>query len=753
MAIYTVVSTITGPDQILQGTITVEDGSTYIIDPGVTAAISFVAPAGSPTSVGYTIRIDAPNATGLPNDYPITLGDMTTPTVEIGAGVNAATYPFANNGVDGVHYQIGSGATASDLVLGDGDNGQINIISTGDNVTISGGVFPGAGDTQLLIGDNATFQQNVDFGFGSGQVSGSVGANAIFNGGFQAGGSGDKTISFGDHTAFNGGVNIFGDTVTVDAGVGTNFAQDVQIGAQSQSTDVTLNLGVDSSITGSVYVYGASVNVNAGSPVVIGGSASFGQSDGVTAVTVGDGFKVDGGLTVRGETIDFVGQGSIETGQAARFGDYQTQDLNVTIGADSTVNFLSLRGETMTFDGGPNLTVNYDADFWHTSGTSHISLGDGTTIMRDARFAESYDQNANVTIGNNVTVGQSVYLTAGAGGSANLTAGDTFTFGQMYGGQGNTTVTLGQGWVSTGHLLSFGTGNDTVTLPIVDNMAGPVTDVLGGETVGDSDVLHLVFNSAAEKQSFVDAALAAGWTLNPDGSLNSQDAAGNNLPLSWSNLYFSEWESAQVGIICFAAGTLIRAKEGETAIEALRPGSEVLTLDQGYQAIRWIGSRRLTAGDLTARPHLRPVRIRAGALGRKQPAQDLVVSPQHRILVRSRVAERMFGAEEVLVAAKHLLPLEGVEIVEDMAEVTYWHFLFDRHQVVYANGTASESLYTGPEALKAVDPAALAEILEILPELRAGVRHSPPPARQLVRGRLAWRLAERIMKNRKPLVM
>ena len=53
----------------------------------------------------------------------------------------------------------------------------------------------------------------------------------------------------------------------------------------------------------------------------------------------------------------------------------------------------------------------------------------------------------------------------------------------------------------------------------------------------------------------------------------------------------------------------------------------------------------------------RPIRIRAGTLGNGLPEADLIVSPQHRVLVRSGIARTLFGADEVLVAAKQLLAL------------------------------------------------------------------------------------------------
>lgn len=204
--------------------------------------------------------------------------------------------------------------------------------------------------------------------------------------------------------------------------------------------------------------------------------------------------------------------------------------------------------------------------------------------------------------------------------------------------------------------------------------------------------------------------------------------------------------------VCFASGTLIDTKEGQRQVQDLQPGDLVLTLDHGYQPIRWIGIRRLDRLDLTASPHLRPIRIRAGALGDGAPSRDLVVSPQHRILISSRIAQRMFGASEVLVAAKHLVELDGIDTAQDMAEVTYVHLLFDRHEVVFSNGARSESLYVGPQTLKSVGAEALDEIFAIFPELERQSQ-DPEPARLLANGRMGRRIAARHAKNNKPLIM
>lgn len=205
-------------------------------------------------------------------------------------------------------------------------------------------------------------------------------------------------------------------------------------------------------------------------------------------------------------------------------------------------------------------------------------------------------------------------------------------------------------------------------------------------------------------------------------------------------------------VVCYGADVLIRTAAGEVPAGKLAVGDLVATQDSGLQPIRWIGRRTLDAATLAAHPKLRPVRIRKGALGAGLPEADLIVSPQHRILVRSRIAQKMFGTAEVLVAAKQLCQLDGIDIAEDLDEVTYVHFLFDAHQIVWANGAESESLLPGPEALRSVGPAAVAEIYAIFPEL-ASPEYSAPAARELVSGRLGRKLAVRHSQNGKPLLM
>ena len=211
-------------------------------------------------------------------------------------------------------------------------------------------------------------------------------------------------------------------------------------------------------------------------------------------------------------------------------------------------------------------------------------------------------------------------------------------------------------------------------------------------------------------------------------------------------------EIKDVVVPCFTAGTLIATDRGEIAVEDLNTGDRVWTRDLGFQPITWIGRRRLDATLLELWPNLRPIRIAAGALGQGLPLRDLVVSPQHRVLVRSAIAERMFGRREVLVAAKHLLGLTGIEVASDLSEVEYVHFMLGRHAVVRSNGAETESLFPGPQAMKSIPHAARSEIMTLFPELAEATTRLPEPARFLPKGSMARQMTARHVKNGRELV-
>lgn len=171
------------------------------------------------------------------------------------------------------------------------------------------------------------------------------------------------------------------------------------------------------------------------------------------------------------------------------------------------------------------------------------------------------------------------------------------------------------------------------------------------------------------------------------------------------------------GVICFAAGTRIDTPKGAVPVEALGPGDRIQTKDDGVQEILWTGYRRMSGARLYAMPQLRPIRIRSGALGADRPEGDLIVSPQHRVLVKGRAAEVLFQTSEVLVAAEDLLNDSTILVDHTLGEVTYVHLMLERHQVVWANGVETESFHPANTSLDTVPDDQRAALVEVFPML------------------------------------
>ena len=154
-----------------------------------------------------------------------------------------------------------------------------------------------------------------------------------------------------------------------------------------------------------------------------------------------------------------------------------------------------------------------------------------------------------------------------------------------------------------------------------------------------------------------------------------------------------------------------------------------MTRDDGPQPIRWIGNRSVrAAGD-----H-QPIRLRKGQFG---ATQDLLLSPQHRILVEGYWSELLFGELEVLVKAKDLLNDLNVRPDTTLTRVTYYHMMFDRHQIVCANGVECESYLPGPSTMKGFDRQTQAEILQLFPKMAPDGSGYSQAARAIIKSREA----------------
>lgn len=171
------------------------------------------------------------------------------------------------------------------------------------------------------------------------------------------------------------------------------------------------------------------------------------------------------------------------------------------------------------------------------------------------------------------------------------------------------------------------------------------------------------------------------------------------------------------GVICFTPGTRIATPYGPVPVEYLKAGDKVITKDSGPSEILWTGARRMSGARLHAQPHLRPVRIRPGAFGIDRPDGELLVSPEHRFLVKGRAAEALFNTSEVLVRARDLINGSSVRQETRLKEVTYIHLMLESHQVIWANSVETESFHPASASLSALSQSDRADLLTGMPDL------------------------------------
>lgn len=263
-----------------------------------------------------------------------------------------------------------------------------------------------------------------------------------------------------------------------------------------------------------------------------------------------------------------------------------------------------------------------------------------------------------------------------------------------------------------------------------------VVDLLGNDTdaTGGTLTITRINGQPVVAGSVVTLANGLEITVNADGTITVV-SDGDERPgkANFSYEVTNGQGLTDVGFVkgtvaCFVAGAMIDTLQGPVAVERVAPGAMVLTRDHGFQPVRWSGRTTVvSAGALAA------VVIPAGVLGNDA---ELRVSPQHRLLLTGWRTELHCGEHEVLVKAIHLVRCGLLRQDRSARPVTYCHLMFDRHEIIRANGVWSESCYPDPRGLRHLDPEGLDEIARLFPALAAN-RRRPHLARAEARGRLA----------------
>ncbi|MGO4852150.1 Hint domain-containing protein [Phaeovulum sp. W22_SRMD_FR3] len=626
----------------------------------------------------------------------------TTGVTTVEVRINGVTYatistPNGDGTLATITYSNGATGPLSSIAETNAWNGPstnitINLpTSVADTGTLT--FFTNVGGSDDIFLSDFSVLTNVTTPSGDDSLDGGDGNDTIF------GGDGNDTISGGagaDSLSGDTGTDTL-DYATSGAGVSVNLASGAASGGDAAGDTIS---GFEN-LTGSAY--NDSLTGDAGANTLSGGGGNDtiyagGNNDLVLGGSGNDSlFGEAGNDTIDGGTgADYLSGGA---GNDLLIGgdDADTISLADGFGTDTIVG--GEGGTDNDLINASTMTANTTVTF---SGAEAGTISDGSN-------SASFSQIERITLGSgNDTV-------VGGSGNDNVDAGAGNDL--LSGGAGNDTLAGGLG----NDTLSGGAGNDSLT-------GGAGNDVFRFDRAGGADFVSDFSVTDTDHDGHYDDQLDVSALRDLQGNpVNAWDVTVSDDGFGNAVLAFPEGETitlygvtpAQMatapqrhaaGIPCFTPGTRIETPTGPVAVELLRPGQLVRTLDHGDQPIRWVGCRRLSPADLAACPQLRPVVIRKGALGN---ARRMLVSPQHGFLIGGR-----------LLRAKHLAAQWGSKIahVAQKAEsVTYIHFLCDRHEIVFADGVATESLYPGPMALGSLGLGPMLELLAIFPTLAAGL--------------------------------
>jgi hypothetical protein len=456
----------------------------------------------------------------------------------------------------------------------------------------------------------------------------------------------------------------------------------------------------------------------------------------------------DGTRTASGYVSDFNEGGLTNTirGTTAApddFGVIYTSTLNVTTGGTyrlttasddgSTIQIFDSAGNPVSFNNQTGGTLDHLNNDFHQGTTSRWGdavLNSGETYTIQIRYWENQGGDAlSGTITGPDTTGTENLLTtdmigvppgpeysvtgvpAGVEGNDSLDGGagnDTIS-----GDGGNDSIDGGTGNDS----VDGGTGDDTVAGGDGDDVfvfeAGDGDDVITDFNTGNSGALNdgdQTNNDFLDLDPFYGSISEVRDDLNDDGILNQSTgvatgstALGGSITLT--GVSASDITTDNVNVACFTAGTLIDTDKGPVPVEHLTSDMRLTTMDNGFQPVRAVVSRVVPGQCRFA-----PIVISKGALGNDR---ELVVSPAHRMIIAGWQTELMFGYDEVLASAKSLTNGDTI-YSRPVDEVEYFHILLDRHEIIFAEGSATESYFLDSESI--IDEAAL-ELMALFPDL------------------------------------
>lgn len=686
------------------GTLLAQPGDVFIIDGAVYANIAINSATGSPTPVEVQF---AQNLTvlGPGNAAAITFGANTIPTATIGTGVDADGMNFVASSSGGFTLNAADGARVGQIT----GSTLTDTINAGNNVTFFGINLNDSAVAEITIGHDATFNQVLSLSASDSTMTMTVGDRATFNvSATLTANNADRYLTLGNDATINGSLTLSGqgtagDLNTMSFIAGDNLCITQALSLDGAFTTNTFQAGHNASLlTVSMQFSGSTGTIVLGDNASVFSAISLNSTNSTTSLAMGDnaliGSSGTGNIGAGGSasqynlsfgdalringSIDMSGSGNTQWIQG---GDWAYIVGNIGMGGSANNNAVKF-GDNFylggNWSGSSNTSVREYVELgneWRIVGQMNLSLGPDMAVLGRpvAGFPVIVVADGVGDDGINIfaPLGQEAVFA-----NAATTAG----WAQNADGSWSPTAT-GQNITSGNFVIwNFDQAADPTAeppwtdQPIFRNPNGIVDGTAGNDTFGPGDADadgDTVDGPDGVNDTILGGAgndvLSAGLGDDRlDGGAGTDTLTGG----AGADTFVIDGTPDLVTDFDTATGTGILTDRGPVAVEDLHPGHRIQTVDNGCKPLLWVGSCTV-AGDGTHAP----VRIAEGILHNDRP---LLVSPQHRLRLRSPLTERVTQAHEVLVTAKHLVGLPG--ITRALTEsIDYHHFLLDRHELVF----------------------------------------------------------------------
>ncbi|MFT9365121.1 MAG: Hint domain-containing protein [Gluconobacter sp.] len=320
----------------------------------------------------------------------------------------------------------------------------------------------------------------------------------------------------------------------------------------------------------------------------------------------------------------------------------------VNLGSNPTIN------GTLQISGNPSISIN-----------SNSVGGSGTLILDHTTLGST---NAQFQMGSSLTTvlqnGASLYVN-------NATAGGRIVFGR-------------DAVDDTPNQLILADYNQTVSTPITGYDATSVITIGHGGSPPISAAFIANSNGTYTLKiafdNYNNGITLSNVSFGPNSTPGTPTIV-QNVNGSWSVVGGATGYNGQ---ICYLAGSMILTPDGERAIETLKAGDQVTVCENGERHSRTIlrvGHSHTTVGT-SGLPDMDavPVRIRAGALADGIPNRDLLVTPEHCMMLESTFIPVRMLVNGMTIAYDH-----------SITEYDYYHIETEQHAILTANGALSES--------------------------------------------------------------